>query len=93
MIFECGRLKLAIEICEDLGVPIPPSSYHALAGATLIVNQSASNEVLMKHSYRKSLVSNQSARLISAYLYASAGEGESTQDLVYSGHHLIIRNK
>lgn len=89
---EIPDLVIAAEVCEDLWVPLPPSTYHALAGATVICNPSASDEVTTKERYRRSLVSNQSARLICAYLYASAGEGESTQDLVYSGHHLIAEN-
>lgn len=89
---ELPDLVLAAEVCEDLWVPLPPSTYHALAGATVICNPSASDEVTTKEGYRRSLVSNQSARLVCAYLYASAGEGESTQDLVYSGHHLIAEN-
>lgn len=82
MLFNVGRATLAIEICEDLWTPIPPSSHHALAGAQIIVNLSASNEVLMKHQYRKQLISQQSARTISAYVYSSCGYGESTQDVV-----------
>lgn len=92
MLFNVGRATLAIEICEDLWTPIPPSSHHALAGAQIIVNLSASNEVLMKHQYRKQLVSQQSARTISAYVYSSCGYGESTQDVVYSGSSLIYEN-
>lgn len=92
MLFELGECTFAIEICEDLWVPIPPSSYHALAGATLIVNQSASNEVLMKHTYRKSLVSNQSARTMCGYIYCSSAYGESTQDMVYAGSSMICEN-
>ena len=83
---------VACEICEDLWVPLPPSTYHAMAGATVICNPSASVETTTKESYRRSLVSNQSARLLAAYIYADAGEGESTQDVVYSGHHLICEN-
>ena len=87
-LFKCK----ACEICEDLWVPLPPSTYHAMAGATVICNPSASVETTTKESYRRSLVSNQSARLLAAYIYADAGEGESTQDVVYSGHHLICEN-
>lgn len=83
---------IGTEICEDLWVPDPLSTRHALAGANVIVNPSASNETIGKGAYRKQLVENQSARLIVAYLYASAGEGESTQDLVFSGHDLIAEN-
>ena len=89
---EIPELVVACEICEDLWVPLPPSTYHAMAGATVICNPSASVETTTKESYRRSLVSNQSARLLAAYIYADAGEGESTQDVVYSGHHLICEN-
>lgn len=89
---EIPELVVACEICEDLWVPLPPSTYHAMAGATVICNPSASIETTTKESYRRSLVSNQSARLLAAYIYADAGEGESTQDVVYSGHHLICEN-
>ena len=92
MLFNVGRATFAIEICEDLWTPIPPSSHHALAGAQIIVNLSASNEVLMKHQYRKQLVNQQSARTISAYIYSSCGYGESTQDVVYAGSSLIYEN-
>ena len=94
-VFTCEtipELVVACEICEDLWVPLPPSTYHAMAGATVICNPSASVETTTKESYRRSLVSNQSARLLAAYIYADAGEGESTQDVVYSGHHLICEN-
>ncbi len=95
IIFSCDsmpKLKIAAEICEDLWVPCPPSINHAMAGATLIVNPSASDEITGKASYRRDLVRGQSARLVCAYIYASAGEGESTQDVVYSGHNLISEN-
>lgn len=95
LIFTCSqmpKLRIAVEICEDLWVPNPPSISHALAGADVIVNLSASNEITGKEVYRRQLVVGQSARLICAYLYASAGEGESTQDLVFSGHNLIAEN-
>lgn len=92
LLFNVGRATFAVEICEDLWTPIPPSSHHALAGAQIIVNLSASNEVLMKHQYRKQLVSQQSARTISAYVYSSCGYGESTQDVVYAGSSLIYEN-
>ncbi len=94
-IFVCKELEglaVAAELCEDLWVPAPPSVDHALAGATVIVNLSASDEVTGKDSYRISLVSGQSARLICGYIYASAGEGESSTDLVFSGHNLIAEN-
>ena len=90
------RLKngcsIGLELCEDLWTPVPPSSFLALAGARIIVNLSASNETVAKREYRRALVQNQSARLISGYVYASAGEGESTQDLVFSGHGIIAEN-
>lgn len=92
MLFQCASipdLTVAAEICEDLWVPAPPSIRHALAGATVIVNPSASNENTGKDVYRTSLVTGQSAKLVCAYLYASAGEGESSTDLVFSGHNLI----
>ena len=89
---EMPKLKIAAEICEDLWVPNPPSVGHAYHGANLIVNLSASDEVVGKDSYRKSLVSAQSARLLCGYIYATAGEGESTQDVVYGSHNLIAEN-
>lgn len=85
-------LAVAAEICEDLWTPNPPSIRHAMAGATVIVNLSASNEVTGKSLYREELVRGQSARLVCGYIYASAGEGESSQDLVFSGHNLIAEN-
>ncbi len=81
-----------IEICEDLWVPIPPSSYAALAGATLLLNLSASNVIIGKAGYRQQLVSSQSARCLAACLYASAGSGESTTDMAWDGHALICEN-
>lgn len=86
---EEERLCIAAEVCEDLWSAIPPSSFHAQAGATVIVNLSASNETTGKDVYRKELVKHQSARLFSAYIYADAGEGESTTDAVYAGHNMI----
>ena len=86
------ELIIASEICEDLWVPMPPSIQHALAGATVIANLSASDEVTAKEAYRRNLVSGQSGRLCCAYLYASAGDGESTSDVVYSGHNMIGEN-
>lgn len=93
--FHCAEIPgliVAAEICEDLWVPNPPSVAAAMAGATVIVNLSASNENTGKSLYRTALVQNQSARLICGYIYASAGEGESTTDLVFSGHNLIVEN-
>ena len=85
-------LCVAAEICEDLWVPNPPSVQHALAGASVICNLSASDEMVGKGSYRRDLVAGQSARLVCAYLYATAGEGESTTDLVFGGQNLIAEN-
>ena len=94
LLFECEQLPLrvAAELCEDLWVPQSPSIEHALAGANLIVNLSASDENVGKGDYRRSLVSMQSARLICGYIYANAGQGESSQDMVYAGHNLICEN-
>lgn len=95
LLFSCDTLPelvIGAEICEDLWAPDPPSIKHALSGATLIVNLSASDEAVGKDWYRKSLVLGQSARLICAYMYAGAGIGESTQDVVYSGHNIIAEN-
>ena len=85
-------LKVACEICEDLWVPNPPSTGYAMNGATLIVNLSASNDIVGKDSYRRDLVKSTSGRLVAGYVYASAGEGESTQDLVFGGHNIIAEN-
>lgn len=85
-------VKIACEICEDLWVPLPPSTRHALAGATILVNLSAGNEIIGKADYRRNLVKAHSARLISAYLYSNAAHGESTQDMVFAGHKLICEN-
>jgi NAD+ synthase (glutamine-hydrolysing) len=89
---EMASFIVGCEICEDLWTPLPPSSLHAMKGATIIVNPSASVETTTKEVYRKNLVSMQSARLVCAYLYADAGEGESTTDVVFSGHNLICEN-
>lgn len=91
-LFRIGGALCAIEICQDLWSPVPPCSWAALAGAQLIVNLSASNDVLMKHEYRRSLVSSTSARLFAAYIYCSSGYGESTQDLVWAGSSIICEN-
>jgi NAD+ synthase (glutamine-hydrolysing) len=85
-------LVVGVEICEDLWVPIPPSSYQALAGAHLVLNLSASNELVGKASYRRSLVLSRSASCILGYAYASAGPGESTTDVVFSGHAMVAEN-
>jgi NAD+ synthase (glutamine-hydrolysing) len=93
LIFESGRsFKFGIEICEDMWAAIPPSSYQAIAGATVIFNLSASNELVSKSEYRKQLVEQQSARCICAYAYTSAGVHESTTDLVFGGHSIIAEN-
>jgi len=95
LLFECENVRnltIAAEICEDVWVAIPPSSYHAKAGATVIANLSASNESTGKSEYRSNLIGMQSAKLICGYIYASAGEGESTADLVFSGHNMIFEN-
>ena len=89
---EMEGLTIAAELCEDLWTPNPPSVNHALAGATVIVNLSASDEATGKGEYRRMLVSSQSARLLCGYIYTSAGEGESTQDLIFGGHNLIAEN-
>ena len=95
LLFTCEELPglaVAAEICEDVWVPNPPSVHHALSGATVIVNCSASDETTGKGSYREALIGGQSARLVCGYIYANAGEGESTQDLVFGGHNLIAEN-
>ena len=95
ILFNCVNFEnfsFAIEICEDLWVPNPPSTSHTLAGATVIANLSASDETTGKDIYRTGLVSGQSARTLSAYIYADAGEGESTTDLVFAGHNIIAEN-
>lgn len=95
VVFRCKNMpefSFGIEICEDLWIPEPPSARLALGGAEIIVNLSASNEMIGKSQYRRELVTGQSGRLICGYVYASAGEGESTTDLVFSGHNLIAEN-
>ncbi len=92
---ECGTvpgLVIGVEICEDLWAPVPPSIWMAAEGATLILNLSASDEVAGKADYRRSLVTGQSGRLCCAYVYADAGEGESSTDLVFAGHNVIAEN-
>jgi len=97
--FGCNQLfafdddfVLGVELCEDLWRTIPPSCDHALAGATVIANLSASDELVGKADYRRNLVASQSARCVCAYVYSSAGCGESTSDLVYGGHALVAEN-
>lgn len=92
LLFSMGGLKVGVELCEDVWTPIPPSSFLALAGANVILNLSASNEIIAKRDYRKNLIMQQSARLMCTYVYASAGGEESTTDLVFSGHSLIVEN-
>lgn len=95
LLFRSSELRgfvLHVEICEDLWVPAPPSSFAALAGATVIANLSASNVVIGKEGYRHQLVANQSARCLAAYLYSAAGLGESTTDLAWDGHALVYEN-
>lgn len=92
LIFEAGRMKLAIEICEDLWVPVPPSSIHAINGANVLVNLSASNELVGKHDYLVNLIKHQSNQCIAAYVYSSSGYGESTTDLVFAGNAIIAEN-
>ncbi|WP_295586359.1 NAD(+) synthase [uncultured Oscillibacter sp.] len=94
-IFACTgmeNLVVGVEICEDLWAPEPPSAALARQGATIILNLSASNETVGKAAYRRSLVTGQSGRLVCGYVYADAGEGESTTDLVFAGHNLIAEN-
>ena len=95
LLFRAGpdpQYTFFVEICEDLWVPIPPSCYAALAGATVLLNLSASNITIGKEEYRHSLVANQSARCLAAYLYTAAGTGESTTDLAWDGHAIIYEN-
>lgn len=95
LLFRCENIEelvVGAEICEDVWVACPPSTYHAQAGATLIVNCSASDETTGKDTYRRALISGQSARLVCGYIYANAGEGESTQDLVFGGQNLVCEN-
>lgn len=89
---ENPELCIATEICEDLWVPLSPSVKHSLAGATVIANLSAGNEIVGKAGYRKNLVKSRSATCVTSYLYANAGNGESTQDMVFSGHSMICEN-
>jgi len=95
LLFDAANLPgctIGVEICEDLWAVAPPSNQHAVNGATLLLNLSASNELVGKASYRRNLVVQQSARCLAAYVYAGAGAGESTTDIVYSGHALIAEN-
>ena len=95
LLFACKQMPdfvLGVEVCEDLWAPVPPSCAHALAGATVIANLSASDETIGKAAYREQLVAGQSGRLLCAYLYADAGHGESTTDMTFAGHNLIAEN-
>ncbi len=95
LLFELAALPLLrfhVELCEDVWVPVPPSSFAALAGATVLVNLSASNALVSKANYRHQLVSQQSARCVAAYLYSSAGAGESSTDMAWDGQSLIYEN-
>lgn len=95
ILYKCENmpsLVIGTELCEDLWVPMPPSIQHAMNGANVIVNLSASNETISKDLYRRELVKGQSGRLLCAYIYSSAGEGESTQDIVFGGHNIIAEN-
>ena len=92
LLFDAGHFRFAVEICEDLWAPMPPSSSHAICGADVIVNLSASNALVGKHEYRRQLLSQQSARLYAGYAYAGAGYGESTADLVFDGYTGVYEN-
>ncbi|WP_283431251.1 NAD(+) synthase [Neorhodopirellula lusitana] len=92
LLFVDGQAVVAVEICEDLWVPVPPSSHSAVAGANVVANLSASNETVGKAQWRRDLVVSQSGRLIAGYVYASAGGDESTSDVVFGGHCLIAEN-
>lgn len=92
LLFQHSEVIVGVEICEDVWMPIPPSSYQAIAGANVLLNLSASNELIGKCEYRRSLVIGQSGRCIAAYAYASSGPTESTSDLVFGGHCLIAEN-
>lgn len=95
ILFQCSNMPeftFGVEICEDLWIPQSPSMHHCNAGALLIANLSASNETAGKEHYRRELINNQSSRLVCGYIYANAGEGESTTDLVFAGHNIIAEN-
>ena len=95
ILFSCPEmcsLKIGVEICEDLWVPSPPSISHVLAGANVILNLSAGDEFTGKAAYRRDLVEGQSARLVCGYIYSASGDGESTTDMVFSGHNMIAEN-
>lgn len=92
LLFSDGKFSFSIELCEDLWVPIPPSSQHVIHGADVIFNLSATNELTGKHQYLRQLIEQQSARCNAGYIYTSAGAGESTTDVVYSGNGIIAEN-
>ncbi len=96
LLFACKQMPAfvlgAAEMCEDLWAPVPPSCAHALAGATVVANLSASDETVGKAAYRRELVAGQSARLLCGYVYADAGHGESTTDMTFAAHNLIAEN-
>lgn len=92
LIFNAGKVKVGVDLCEDLWVPIPPSSIYAINGANVIVNLSASNELIGKHQYLRDLIKHQSDSCTTAYIYSSAGFGESSTDLVFAGNAIIAEN-
>ena len=95
ILFECAQIRelvLGIELCEDLWVPFPPHAYQAMAGATLFINISASNELAGKSDYRQEMIAQQSGRYVCGFMYVSAGPGESTTDTVFGGHAVIAEN-
>ncbi len=92
LLFDCKAATIGIEICEDLWMPVPPSSLQAIQGANVLLNLSASNQTVGKGAYRTQLVTSQSGRCCAAYAYASSGPSESSTDLVFSGHCLIAEN-
>jgi len=92
LLLNNGDVCVGVELCEDLWMPVPPSSYQALSGANLLFNLSASNELVAKNTYRRRLVTQQSSRCLAAYVYASAGFGESTTDVVFAGNADIVEN-
>ena len=91
-IFRYGNACFGVEICEDLWAPLPPSTFLCMAGATIVANLSASNELAGKHEYRTQLISQQSGRCMAGYVYSSAGYGESTSDLVFAGDAMVAEN-
>mgnify|MGYP001810071531 CR=1 FL=1 len=92
LLFSDGKFSFGIELCEDLWVPLPPSTQHVLHGAEIIFNLSATNELIGKHQYLRQLIEQQSARCNAGYIYSSAGAGESTTDVVYAGNAIIAEN-